>query len=105
MAGKKLDIMRKAAEIAVDSITDEKSLVMVAKFSSNFELLTDSGPLYCTKENKTKIKRKIINLAIDSSSGNSNAINLSFALKECFENKGIAPDVRIRMKMHLPETN
>jgi hypothetical protein len=92
MAGKKLDIMRKAAEIAIESITDENSLLLVAKFSSTFELLTNTGPMHCTRENKIKIKQKIINLTIDSSSENSNAINLSFALKECFDNKGIAPE-------------
>lgn len=91
MAGKKIDIMKKAAEVAVDSIEDENSLILLAKFSSNFELMTDHGPLFCTKENKTKLKQKIIGLNFDSGFQASNAINLSFALKECFESKTIAP--------------
>lgn len=91
MAGKKIDIMKKAAEVAVDSIEDEESLILLSKFSSTFELMTDQGPLFCTKENKTKLKQKIIGLNFDSSQQASNAINLSFALKECFESKTIAP--------------
>ena len=92
MAGKKIDIMKKAVEVAIDAIPDENSHILVAKFSSNFELLTEKGPLPSSAENKTKIKQKIINLSFDTAQLSNNAINLSFALKECFENEAIAPD-------------
>lgn len=92
MAGKKIDILKKAAEVAVDSIADEESLLIVAKFSATFELLTGSSPISCTKENKTKTKQKIIGLTFETGQSACNAVQLSFALKEFFESKSVAPE-------------